>query len=189
MSCVTCHVFCVTCYMSGVTCHFFFSSFFRTKWWSLSVEGLLSTGPTPSSSLINKVTQSSFSSKSSKYPHSQIVRARDLKCWDNVHHPLCVTCHLSHVTHQRSGVKWQVIKKTADEFGFSKVVRTNTLKPNLCISQVNPIKNWACPVLLIHVHGGLHMFLDIMELREENKNPSLEKNCFDNVVSNFWKKR
>ena len=30
-------------------CHFFSSSFFWTKWWSLSMEGLLSTGPTPSS--------------------------------------------------------------------------------------------------------------------------------------------
>ena len=67
--CVTCHVSHVTCHMSHVTCHVsrvttchlsrvrchmshvFFSSyfFFRIKWWSLSVEGLLSTGPTPSS--------------------------------------------------------------------------------------------------------------------------------------------
>ena len=46
---VTCHVSRVTCHMSRVTCHIFFC-FFWTKWWSLSVEGLLSTGPTPSSS-------------------------------------------------------------------------------------------------------------------------------------------
>ena len=43
----------VRCHVSGVTCHFFFfffsSSFFFTKWRSLSGEGLLSTGPTPSS--------------------------------------------------------------------------------------------------------------------------------------------
>ena len=49
---VTCHMSHVMCHMSGVTCHvshviIFF--FFRTIWWSLSVEGLLSTGPTPSS--------------------------------------------------------------------------------------------------------------------------------------------
>ena len=62
MSCVTCHFTChvshVTCHVSRVTCHnfflFFFSFFFRTKWWSLSVEGLLSTGPTPSS--FNSIT-------------------------------------------------------------------------------------------------------------------------------------
>ena len=34
--------------VSRVTCHLFSFSF-RTKWWSLSVEGLLSTGPTQSS--------------------------------------------------------------------------------------------------------------------------------------------
>ena len=43
-----CHMSCVTsrvmCHMSRVTCHNFF--FYWTKWWSLSVEGLLSTGPT-----------------------------------------------------------------------------------------------------------------------------------------------
>ena len=36
----------VTCQMSQLLLLFIF---FRTKWWSLSVEGLLSTGPTPSS--------------------------------------------------------------------------------------------------------------------------------------------
>ena len=58
---VTCHVSCVTCHVSRVTCHmsrvtFFFILlllllfylfiffFFLTKWWSLSVEGLSSTG-------------------------------------------------------------------------------------------------------------------------------------------------
>ena len=49
---VTCHVSRVTCHVSRVTCHmsfFFFFFFFLTKWSSLSVEGLLSTGPTPSS--------------------------------------------------------------------------------------------------------------------------------------------
>ena len=50
---VTCHVSRVTCHVSQDMCHmsiFYYLSFFpRTKWWSLSVEGLLSTGPTPSS--------------------------------------------------------------------------------------------------------------------------------------------
>ena len=50
---VTRHVSCVTCHLSPVTCHM--SHFFLyppknwTKWWSQSVEDLLSTGPTPSS--------------------------------------------------------------------------------------------------------------------------------------------
>ena len=48
LSCVRCHMSCVTCHVSHVTCNIFFYFFF-TKWWSLSVEGLLSTGPTPSS--------------------------------------------------------------------------------------------------------------------------------------------
>ena len=43
---VTCHMSRVTCHMSRVKCFFFV---FFTKWWSLSVEGLLSTGPTLSS--------------------------------------------------------------------------------------------------------------------------------------------
>ena len=59
MSHVTCHVSRVTCYVSHFTCHmshsmchmsqFYFFIFFRTKCWSLAGEGLLSTGPTPSS--------------------------------------------------------------------------------------------------------------------------------------------
>ena len=53
MSCVTCDMSCVTCHLSChlscVTCHTFFLGGAGTKWWSLTVEGLLSTGPTPSS--------------------------------------------------------------------------------------------------------------------------------------------
>ena len=53
MSRVTCHLSRVTCHMSHVTCLMshvmFFCFFFLIKWRSLSVEGLLSTGPTPSS--------------------------------------------------------------------------------------------------------------------------------------------
>ena len=39
-----------------------------------------------------------FFSKSSEHHHSQTVRDRDLKLWEYVHHPLCVTCHMSRVT-------------------------------------------------------------------------------------------
>ena len=35
---------------------------------------------------------------------------------------------------------------------------------------------------------NLLMFLDIMEPRTENKNSSLEKNCFDNVGPDMWNK-
>ena len=55
MSRVTCHVSCVACHVSNVICHFSHIYFFQTKWWSLSVEGLLSTGPTPSSSKATKL--------------------------------------------------------------------------------------------------------------------------------------
>ena len=54
MSHVTCHMSGVTCQVSGVRCQVScvtYQIFFllRTKWWSFSVEGLLSTEPTPSS--------------------------------------------------------------------------------------------------------------------------------------------
>ena len=61
VSCVMCHVSCVMCHMACVTCHMshvqiFFLHYKKkkslkkwTKWGSLSVEGLLSTRPTPSS--------------------------------------------------------------------------------------------------------------------------------------------
>ena len=42
----------VTCHVSSVKCHIFFNG---TKWWTKSGEGLLSTGPTPSSSLTERV--------------------------------------------------------------------------------------------------------------------------------------
>ena len=63
MSCVSCHLSHVMCLVSRVTCHvshvtcnvshvtIFF--LFLTKWLSLSVEGLISTGPTPSSFQFN----------------------------------------------------------------------------------------------------------------------------------------
>ena len=46
--------------------------------------------------------------KSSNYLHSQTVRARDLKFWDNVHHHLCVMCHVSCVMCHMSCVRRQV---------------------------------------------------------------------------------
>ena len=60
MSCVTCHMSCVTCHMSCVMCQKLrvtcqiscvkkFMFFFYKNLLSISLEGLLSTGPTPSS--------------------------------------------------------------------------------------------------------------------------------------------
>ena len=51
MSHVTCHMSHVACHMSHVTSHMSYVKEFKkwTKWWSLLVEGLLSTGPTSSS--------------------------------------------------------------------------------------------------------------------------------------------
>ena len=53
MSRVMCHVSHVTCCMSCVTCHVLCV----TKCWSLLVEGLLSTGPTPSIFVIHTVLE------------------------------------------------------------------------------------------------------------------------------------
>ena len=44
---------------------------------------------------IMSLTQWSFVKISSKHSPSQTVRARYLKCWDNVHHPLCVKWYTS----------------------------------------------------------------------------------------------
>ena len=48
-------------------------------------------------SFIASIINSYFSSQSSNYHHSQTIRAKDLTFWDNVHHQLCVTCHMTHV--------------------------------------------------------------------------------------------
>ena len=57
--------------------------------------------------LLGWFTKSSFSSKSATYHKSQTVGTRDLKCWNNVHRPLCVTYHMSCVTGHMSGVTCQ----------------------------------------------------------------------------------
>ena len=44
------------------------------------------------------MSQSAFSSQSSRYHKSQTIRARELKFWENVHPPQHVTCHVSRVT-------------------------------------------------------------------------------------------
>ena len=52
--CVTCHMLGVTCYMTCVICHV--SHVAKTKkYMNLSVEGLLASGPTPSSYIYGTV--------------------------------------------------------------------------------------------------------------------------------------
>ena len=49
-------------------------------------------------SFINYVGQSVSDPFSQNIQNTlQTVRARDLKFWDNVHQPICVTCHMSYV--------------------------------------------------------------------------------------------
>ena len=48
VSCVTCHVSCVTCPLSRVTWHLVVFFFSPNTLVEVKVEGLLSTGPTPS---------------------------------------------------------------------------------------------------------------------------------------------
>ena len=68
-------------------------------------------------SIINYLTNLPISSQSSKRHNSQTVRARDLKCWHNVCHSLCVTCpvsgvrcHMSRVTSHYPTVRARELK-------------------------------------------------------------------------------
>ena len=71
--------------------------------------------------LIHSVSQWSFSLQSSKHHNSQTVRARDLKFWDNVHHPLCVTCHMSRVIFHVSPVTRHVPHVMCHQFFSSSL--------------------------------------------------------------------
>ena len=64
-------------------------------------------------SLIHSLNEWSFCSESSRHCPSQTVRARELKFWENVHTPRCVsshvsrvTCHVSHVMCHMSQFCW-----------------------------------------------------------------------------------
>ena len=72
---------------------------------------------------IHSLTQSSFTSRSSKHHKSQTGRARKLTIWDNVHpstmcHMSGVTCQVSHVICHVSGVTYQVSHDTFFFFCF-----------------------------------------------------------------------
>ena len=59
-------------------------------------------------SLFNSLSRWSFCSESSRHCLFQIVRARELKGWENIHPPPWVPCHMSHVMCQVSHVRCQV---------------------------------------------------------------------------------
>ena len=130
---VTCHVSHVICHMSHVMCHmsqlFFCCCFFWTKWWSLAGEGLLSTGPTPSSfkrpgvagSVLHHLRHSLINSVRQPFPPKLLPSTfnpkwEELGSWNFermfiphyvscvMTHVSCVTCHMSHVTCHMSPV-------------------------------------------------------------------------------------
>ena len=55
---------------------------------------------------IHSFMECSFSSRSPRNHKSQIIRAREMDFWENVHPPLYVTCHKSHGLCQVSGVTY-----------------------------------------------------------------------------------
>ena len=63
------------------------------------------------------MSESSFVKISSKHPHSQIVRARELKIWKNAQLPPSLTCHVSHVTCHISHVTCHVSHVTCKVSG------------------------------------------------------------------------
>ena len=80
-------------------------------------------------SLIQRVSQLAFSSKSSKYHKSQTVGGRGLKFWKKIHPPQHITCHVSHVTCHVSPVtchmshfflSWKVVKLIGGGFVINK---------------------------------------------------------------------
>ena len=90
-------------------------------------------------SLIHQVSQSSFSTKSSK--HSQTVRARDLKCEDNVHHISLVKCHMSHVQCHVSCVIFFVKKKCLNIFLKIHIRQSaEASRWGVCYQQGHPIQ-------------------------------------------------
>ena len=83
--------------------------------------------PSNALSLINSLTTAfSFVKISSKHLCFQTVRARDLTLWDNVHHPLCVTCHMSGVRCQITGVRRHT-DKVVELVGGGSVINWATL--------------------------------------------------------------
>ena len=63
-----------------------------------SVAGaVLKSYPSLTDSFIHSFIEWSFSSESSRHCLSQTWRAGELKFWEIVHPPPCVTCHVSHV--------------------------------------------------------------------------------------------
>ena len=73
MSCVTCHVSHVMCHMSRVTCHVSHVIFFLLLFSDKVVEGLLSTGPTPSSFKMFSVIKSGIEHSNYWKPNTSVL--------------------------------------------------------------------------------------------------------------------
>ena len=58
--------------------------------------------------LNNSLSESAFSSKYATNLHSQAVRTRELKFWENVYLPPPVRCHMTHVICDMSCVTWYI---------------------------------------------------------------------------------
>ena len=110
------HPLFVTCHISHVTCHMYnLQNFITPKPLELGTwnfEAIFTTTkelfvpchmPSFTCNMSNvtyhmsHVTCHMSHVKSSKNHHFQTIRTRDLKFWDNVHHPIFVTWHISHV--------------------------------------------------------------------------------------------
>ena len=75
------------------------------------------------SSLSQSVSQSVFSSEPSTHHYTQTGRARELKFWKNVFPPLRVTCHVSCVRCQVSGVTCPFfMEKVVEPVGGGSVI-------------------------------------------------------------------
>ena len=137
------------CHVSHVT--FFLLLFFQTILWSLSVKGLLSTGPTPSSVQI-----------SSKHFHSQTQGLESLRecSLPTMCHMTDVICHMSDfLCHIKGGTKKQ---------GRMKLLLKQILK---YFTEVNYIF-WKhqCIVEIIFLLIQNKLFIDVEEKKYLAKN-------------------
>ena len=65
---------------------------------------------------------------------------------------------------------------------------TTKHKTSLYQTSFDHVKVGPTPFLALrNLWGNLHMFPDILELREANKNKKIRKKLLDNVVSDLWK--
>ena len=83
-------------------------------------------------SLIDSISQSFFSSQSSKYNFSQTVKARTLTFIENFHHPLCVKCHMSGVTCHMSCVMWHMTSLLPNRYSYGPEILRHSSSLPVC---------------------------------------------------------